>query len=158
MGDYNSPADFVAQIQDLRTRLLALERTVRSRTWSYSAESATVATASTSPTDLGGPAITLDVPDGALVALYGRCQFRVSSGSGGQASLGYFEPTDLSSGAPLNPLGVTTPSSSFVIGDPLSLTLFRPSPGHRTYSLRYLVTGGGVTGEFRNRVLWAVLI
>lgn len=26
MGDYNAPADFVAQIQDLRTRLSALER------------------------------------------------------------------------------------------------------------------------------------
>lgn len=151
-------ADRLAELER-RVRMLergSLNQVVRNR--KYAEVLGEVSTALTSPTDLGGPSVTIDVPAGSFVAVYAEVDIHTSGAGTATASL--FEPTDFPSGQSILQSGSaiyntmkTNPGS--VVGGTLvgGQILFVPTAGQRTYSLRYSQSGGG-TGSFQNRKLW----
>ena len=126
-------------------------------------------TASTPATDLGGPSVTVNVPETGLVAIYARGTGEIDGGGGdARAQIHLFEPT-LLPGAPrvlefdsaTPQLRITTPGTGFVDGT-ASLTrggwiVFPANKGKYTFSLFYSRAGGG-TATFTNTGLWAGVI
>jgi len=128
----------------------------------HDAEPSEVSTTLGSPTDLGGPAITVEVPAGAFVAVYAQVEIKMT---GTAANVMLYEPTDLPGGVfIIDDDGTayvrkaTTPASGGGATAPgiTGQLIFVPTPGVRTYSLRYYANpgAGGSTGFFRNRELW----
>jgi hypothetical protein len=132
-------------------------------------EAGPLPTASVAATDLGGPSVTVKVPETGLVAIYARGTGEIDGGGGGaRAQVHLFEPTLLPSApkiiefASSEPqLRISTPGS----GDPdgaVNLArggwiVFPADEGRYTFSLYYSVAGGG-TATFQNTGLWAGVI
>jgi hypothetical protein len=132
-------------------------------------EAGPLPTASVTATDLGGPSVTVNVPETGLVAIYARATGEIDGGGGGaRAQVHLFEPTLLSSApkiiefASSEPqLRISTPGS----GDPdgaVNLArggwiVFPADAGRYTFTLYYSVAGGG-TGTFTNAGLWAGVV
>ena len=156
------PADVPADLKALVDRL---EELIGDR--GYGQVLTEESTSATSFTDLAtvGPSVTVEVPAGALVAVYTKVDVK-SSAIGKDAFAGLYEPTDIPDPAaaavagwasptystrrsmPADGDGVTTLSGGLIILD-------EPTPGERTYSLKYQAHDlGGGTATFRNRKLW----
>ena len=126
-------------------------------------------TASVAAQDLGGPSVTVNVPETGLVAIYARGTGEIDGGGqGALAQVHLYEPT-LMPGAPrilefnsADPqLRITTPGVGNFDGTP-TLTrggwlVFPAETGRYTFSLFYSVAGGG-TATFQNTGLWAGVI
>lgn len=123
-------------------------------------------TTSTTPVDLGGPAVTVDVPKGALIAIYAEVEMRSTGGAGNDAQVFIQEPTlfpnpsrILSGSHNQFRIRRTAPGSeaegvtSRARGGWIVLA---SNPGVKTFSLRYRTTGG--TAIFKNRKLWVSVI
>jgi hypothetical protein len=126
-------------------------------------------TASVPAADLGGPSVTVSVPETGLVAIYARGTGEIDGGGNDAlAQIHLFEPT-LFPGAPRimefnspDPqLRISTPGTGNLDGT-ASLTrggwiVFPAPPGKYTFSLYYSVAGGG-TATFTNTGLWAGVV
>jgi hypothetical protein len=126
-------------------------------------------TASVPATDLGGPSVTVNVPETGLVAIYARGTGEIDGGGqNARAQVHLFEPR-LLPGAPRvlefdspDPqLRISTPGVGNVDGTP-TLTrggwiVFPADKGRYTFSLFYSVAGGG-TATFTNTGLWAGVV
>jgi hypothetical protein len=128
-----------------------------------------VSTTSPAALDLGGPTVTVKVPEGGLVAVLAEARMRVTGGgANNEAQVRLFEPSAL----PTSPQILGTGSSSFVsrftapgpgnqVGAGGELRggwlIFSAGSGTRTFSLRYAQTGGG-TAIFQNPKLWVTVI
>jgi hypothetical protein len=132
-------------------------------------ETGPLPTASVPALDLGGPSVTVKVPETGLVAIYARGTGQINGGGGGAlAQIHLFEPTllpnaprvlEFDSATPQ--LRITTPGTGNVDGT-TSLPrggwlVFPADAGTYTFSLYYSVAGGG-TGTFQNTGLWAGVI
>jgi hypothetical protein len=120
-------------------------------------------TTSTTPTDLGGPSVTVTVPDGGVVELFANADISVSVG-GAMGRVDVVEPNlipspqrILAGGTASLQTRYTAPGSG---NDGVNsatragwLTLAPPA-GTYTFSLRYETSGGG-TATFTNRTLLA---
>ena len=126
-----------------------------------------IATISGTPADLGGPTVTVEVPETGLVAVYARVTGQLNGG--GQSALAQvhlFEPTLLpnapsimsfSSPDPTIRYSVPGPGDNDGVSSPTrgGFLVFSPvTPGTYTFQLRYSNPGGG-TGTFQNAGLWA---
>jgi hypothetical protein len=126
-------------------------------------------TASIPATDLGGPSVTITVPETGLVAIYARGTGEIDGGGGNAlAQIHLYEPTlfpnaprimEFNSADPQ--LRISTPGTGNLDGT-ASLTrggwiVFPANKGKYTFSLFYSVAGGG-TGTFTNTGLWAGVI
>lgn len=126
-------------------------------------------TASVPAQDLGGPSVTINVPETGLVAIYARGTGQINGG--GQNALSQihlYEPTlfpnaprimEFDSAQPQ--LRISTPGTGNLDGT-ASLTrggwiVFPANKGKYTFSLYYSVAGGG-TATFQNTGLWAGVI
>jgi hypothetical protein len=119
--------------------------------------------------ELGGPTVTVTVPQAGLVAVYARGTGQINGGGGNAvAQIHLFEPT-LLAGAPrvlefsgaTPELRVSTPGPGEVDGTP-TLTrggwiVFPADAGTYTFSLRYSQSGGG-TAQFSNTGLWVGVV
>ena len=132
-------------------------------------EAGPLPTASGPPIDLGGPSVSVVVPETGLVAIYARGTGQVNGGGeDARAQVHLYEPT-LLPGAPrvlefatAEPeLRISTPGVGNVDGTP-TLTrggwiVFPAEKGRYTFSLRYSQSGGG-TATFQNTGLWAGVV
>jgi hypothetical protein len=119
--------------------------------------------------DLGGPTVTVTVPQAGLVAVYARATGQINGGGNNSvAQVHLFEPT-LLPGSPrvlefsgtTPELRVSTPGPGEVDGTP-TLTrggwiVFPADAGTYTFSLRYSQSGGG-TAQFSNAGLWVGVV
>jgi hypothetical protein len=128
-------------------------------------------TASGPPVDLGGPSVTVTVPEGGLVNVYTRADLQATGGGNdGAAQVHLYEPTVL----PDAPAIMTAPNgtSGFVtrysapgsadFGGVASaarggMVTLSPPAGTYTFSLRYSGQGGA-TGTFQNAAIWAGVV
>jgi hypothetical protein len=130
---------------------------------SFAGESSTT---STTAVDLGGPSVTVDVPKGALVAIYAEVEMRSTGGAANNAQVFIHEPTLFPTPARIlsgshgqfrvrrtapgpDAEGVTNRARG-------GWLVFASNPGQKTFSLRYRTTGG--TSIFKNRKLWVSVI
>ncbi len=159
----STPEGRLAQrLADIERQLGMLHRGhIRNR--QYAEQLGEVGTTLAGPVDLGGPSITVNALAGSFVAVYAQAE--VSTDGVATASVYVYEPTDLpsgeqimqNSGIPAYQARRTAPGLSVgVITTPSGQITFVPTPGTRTYSLRY--SGAGGTGFFRNRRLWVEVI
>lgn len=128
-----------------------------------------VSTASGPPVDLGGPSVTVTVPEGGLVSIYARADLQSTGGGGnGAAQVHLYEPGFLADAPVLlaaptgagsvsrystpgaDPSGVASPARGGMI-------TLAPPPGTYTFSLRYSGAGGS-TATFQNRAIWAGVV
>jgi hypothetical protein len=132
-------------------------------------ETGPLPTASVPATDLGGPSVTVNVPESGLVAIYARGTGEIDGGGdNARAQMHLFEPKLLPNAPRVlefdssDPeLRITTPGPGEVDGTP-TLTrggwiVFPADKGRYTFTLFYSVAGGG-TGTFTNTGLWAGVI
>lgn len=131
---------------------------------------AVVATASGPDVDLGGPRVTVTVPQNGLVGIYARVEAQASGGGAdGAAQVHLYEPAFLP-GAPRimevpNGAGFqyrfSAPGTGDVDGAASAtrggMIVLAPPPGTYTFSLRYSAAGGS-NASFRNRTIWAGVI
>ena len=132
-------------------------------------EAGPLPTASIPATDLGGPSVTIHVPETGLVAIYARGTGEIDGGGNNAlAQIHLFEPTlfpsaprimEFDSSEP--ELRISTPGTGNLDGTP-SLTrggwiVFPADKGTYTFSLFYSVAGGG-TANFTNTGLWAGVV
>lgn len=128
-----------------------------------------VSTTLDTPTDLGGPTITVTVDPGYFIAVFFEVELKSTSSdtSTAAARVSLFEATDIPSGdetlvsrsSEIGP-GVPQPyerwrttsgaGTSGIFGGRM---VYPPTVGERTYQCRYAVLSGG-TAWFRNRKLW----
>jgi hypothetical protein len=126
-------------------------------------------TASIAATDLGGPSVTVNVPETGLVAIYARGTGEIDGGpQGALAQIHLYEPKLLPNAprvlefsSPDPQLRITTPGTGNLDGTP-TLTrggwiVFPAEKGRYTFKLFYSVAGGG-TATFTNTGLWAGVI
>jgi hypothetical protein len=119
--------------------------------------------------DLGGPSVTVQVPETGLVAVYARGTGQINGGGNDAiAQVHLFEPTLLPGsprvlefGEPTPQLRISTPGPGEVDGTP-TLTrggwiVFPANAGTYTFSLRYSQAGGG-TAQFSNTGLWVGVV
>jgi hypothetical protein len=132
-------------------------------------ETGPLPTASVPATDLGGPSVTVNVPESGLVAIYARGTGEIDGGGDNpRAQVHLFEPR-LLPGAPRvlefdssDPqLRISTPGPGEVDGTPVltrgGWIVFPADKGRYTFSLFYSVAGGG-TATFTNTGLWAGVV
>ena len=126
-------------------------------------------TNSATPVDLGGPSVTVKVPETGLVAVYARATGQINGGgSDALAQVHLFEPT-LLPGSPrvlqfngaTPELRISAPGTGDLDGTP-TLTrggwiVFPAEAGKYTFSLRYSQSGGG-TATFQNTGLWVGVV
>ena len=131
-----------------------------------------LSTASKLPTDLGGPTVTVKVPQGGLVAIYARVTGQVNGG-GNQASaqVHLFEPTVLPNNPVIMQFNNPDPQIRFTVpgqadtgaggvANPArgGFLVFSPvTAGKYTFSLRYSNPGAGAA-TFSNAGLWAGVV
>ena len=132
-------------------------------------EAGPLVTASGPAVDLGGPSVTVKVPETGLVAVYARGTGQINGGGNNSvAQVHLFEPT-LLPGSPrvlefsgaTPELRITTPGTGNVDGTP-TLTrggwiVFPADAGKYTFSLRYSQSGGG-SATFQNTGLWVGVV
>jgi hypothetical protein len=129
---------------------------------SSNSQSSSVSTTSSSPVDLGGPSVTVTVPDGGVVELFAQADISVSGGGAPGGKVDLFEPSLVSHPASI----LSSPSSTFqtrysspgsndfngvVNATRGGWVTLAPPPGTYTFSLRYETSGG--TATFQNRTL-----
>ena len=132
-------------------------------------EAGPLPTASVPAADLGGPSVTIHVPETGLVAIYARGTGEIDGGGNDAvAQIHLFEPTLLPGAprilefnSPEPQLRISTPGTGNVDGTP-SLArggwiVFPAEEGTYTFSLYYSVAGGG-TANFQNTGIWAGVI
>ena len=132
-------------------------------------EAGPLPTASVPAIDLGGPSVTITVPETGLVAIYARGTGEIDGGgNGARAQIHLHEPTLLPGAprilefdSPEPQLRISTPGTGNVDGT-ASLSrggwiVFPAEKGRDTFSLLYSVAGGG-TATFQNTGLWAGVI
>jgi hypothetical protein len=134
---------------------------------SSNTQSSSVSTTSSAPVDLGGPTVTVTVPEGGVVELFAQADISVSGGGTPTGKVDLVEPTLVP-----NPTGVmasasktfqtrrTSPGSADFNGVINAtragwITLVPPA-GTYTFALRYETSGG--TATFQNRTLLASVI
>jgi hypothetical protein len=132
-------------------------------------EAGPLPTASVPAIDLGGPSVTVNVPQTGLVAIYARGTGQINGGGGdARAQIHLFEPTllpgaprvmEFDSGQP--ELRISTPGTGDVDGTPNlargGWIVFPADAGKYTFSLYYSVAGGG-TATFSNTGIWAGVV
>lgn len=131
---------------------------------------AVVSTASGPPVDLGGPAVTVTVPEGGLVGVYARVEALSTGGGGdGAAQVHLVEPTFLPDAPRImsfptnNPIAArfTSPGPDGINGvvgpTRAGMITLAPPPGTYTFSLQYSGAGGS-TAAFQNRRLWVGIV
>ena len=129
-----------------------------------------LSTASKTPVDLGGPSVTVKVPQGGLVAIYARVTGQVNGGgnnASGQVHL--FEPTLLPAAPSIMTFNTADPQIRYTVpgaGDvggvasPIraGFLVFSPvSAGKYTFSLRYSNPGSGAA-TFNNAGIWGGVV
>ena len=132
-------------------------------------ETGPLVTTSVPAIDLGGPTVTVNVPETGLVAIYARATGQINGGGGGAlAQVHLFEP-NLLPAAPrvlefsgqTPELRISTPGTGNLDGTPVltrgGWIVFPANKGTYTFSLRYSVAGGG-TATFQNSGIWAGVI
>jgi hypothetical protein len=132
-------------------------------------ETGPLVTASGPAVELGGPTVTVKVPETGLVAIYARGTGQINGGGNDSiAQVHLFEPTLLPSSPRVleftgatPELRITTPGTADVDGTP-TLTrggwiVFPADAGKYTFSLRYSQAGGG-SATFQNTGLWVGVI
>lgn len=122
-------------------------------------------TTSATPVDLGGPTVTVTVPQTGLVAVYARATGQVTGGGqNGRAQVHLFEQSLLPDAPRVlefnsaNPeLRISAPGTGDLDGTPIltrgGWIVFPADAGTYTFSLRYSQAGGG-TATFQNTGLW----
>jgi len=128
------------------------------------------ATAAGAATDLGGPTVSVKVPETGLIAVYARVTGQLTGGGqNALAQVHLYEPTilpnspaimDFTGGQPQ--IRYTVPGSGDTggVANPTrgGFLVFSPvNPGKYTFSLRYSNPGGG-TATFQNAGLWAGVV
>ena len=123
----------------------------------YDEQAGEVTTDALTPTDLGGPSVTVNVSQSGLIAVFARADL-------GQGRVTLSEPTDFD--PPLSLLanccdldfvrgwtetGTTAGTSH---ASEASRLILEATPGVHTYRLEYQAYASGSTGHFRNRKLW----
>ncbi len=131
-----------------------------------------LSTASKAPTDLGGPSVTVKVPQGGLVAIYARVTGQVNGGgNNASATVHLFEPTVLPGAPAIMQFNNPSPQIRFTVpgqadtgaGGVINparggFLVFSPvNPGKYTFSLRYSNPGAGAA-TFNNSGLWAGVV
>jgi hypothetical protein len=132
-------------------------------------EAGPLPTASVPAQALGGPSVTVNVPETGLIAIYARGTGQINGGGeNARAQIHLFEPT-LLPGAPrvlefasaTPELRISTPGTGNVDGTPNlargGWIVFPANKGKYTFELLYSVAGGG-TATFQNTGLWAGVI
>ena len=126
-------------------------------------------TASVPAIDLGGPSVTIQVPETGLVAIYARGTGEIDGGgNNARAQIHLYEPTLLPGAprilefdSPEPQLRISTPGTGNVDGTAAlsrgGWIVFPAAKGRYTFSLRYSVAGGG-TANFQNTGIWAGVI
>ena len=124
------------------------------------AVSSTNSTTSSTPTDLGGPSVTVTVPDGGVVELFAQAD--ISASGGGTAKVDLLEPSLVSTPTPILATGSNTTQTNYTApGTPAGVSsatragwiTLAPPAGTYTFSLRYETSAG--TATFANRTLLA---
>ena len=118
------------------------------------------------PTDLGGPTVTVDVPRTGLIAVYARVTGQLNGGGqNALAQVHLYEPTLLPNSRAIMSFSSPDPTIRYTVpgagdNDGVSnptrggfLVLTPIKPGTYTFSLRYSNPGGG-TATFNNAGLW----
>jgi len=127
---------------------------------SSNTQSSSVATTSGSPVDLGGPSVTVTVPDGGVIDLFARADISVAGGGTPvgkvdvvEGSLAPTPTTILASASNTFQTNYTAPGTTAGVSTATRagwITL-APPPGQYTFSLRYETSSG--TATFQNRTL-----
>ena len=131
-----------------------------------------LSTASKAPTDLGGPSVTVKVPQGGLIAIYARVTGQVNGGgNNASANVHLFEPTALPNSPVIMQFNNPDPQIRFTVpgqadtgaggvSNPArgGFLVFSPvNPGKYTFSLLYSNPGAGAA-TFNNSGLWAGVV
>ena len=131
-----------------------------------------LSTASKAPTDLGGPSVTVKVPQGGLVAIYARVTGQVNGGgNNASAQVHLFEPTVLPGAPAIMQFNNPSPQIRFTVPGQADtgaggvvnparggFLVFSPvNPGKYTFSLQYSNPGAGAA-TFNNSGLWAGVV
>jgi hypothetical protein len=129
-----------------------------------------LSTASGTPVDLGGPTVSVKVPETGLIALYARVTGQINGGGASAlARVHLFEPTLLPNSPSIMDFDGAAPQIRYTVPGPgdvggvVSPTrggflVFSPvNPGIYTFSLRYSNPGGGAA-TFQNAGLWAGVV
>lgn len=127
-------------------------------------------TAAGTPTDLGGPTVSVSVPETGLIAVYARVTGQVNGGGASAlARVHLFEPTILPNSPTIMEFNGAEPQIRYTVpgtgdvggvGAPTraGFLVFSPvNPGTYTFSLRYSNPGGGAA-TFQNAGLWAGVV
>lgn len=132
-------------------------------------EAGPLPTASVPAADLGGPEVTVSVPETGLVAVYARATGEIDGGgNGARAQVHLFEeklmpnaPRVLEFDSSDPQLRISTPGTGLADGTPNlargGWIVFPAEKGRYTFRLFYSVAGGG-TATFTNTGLWAGVI
>jgi hypothetical protein len=129
---------------------------------SSGSQSTAVSTTSNSPADLGGPSVTVTVPDGGVVELYAKADIAVNGTGTPVGRVDVFEPTLVPGAASILASGSNTFQTKYsspgsadqdgvVNATRAGWITLTPSAGTYTFSLRYETSGG--TATFQNRTL-----
>jgi hypothetical protein len=149
---------------DIRKRAVDATRTDLTK---VKAEAGEATTTSNGPTALSGPQVKVNVPKGALVAVFAQVEGRVTGGGGNEARVSLHEAefmpaadqlmafADASFESRRTAPGLAPPDGVVARGRGGWIVL-APPPGKNVFSLRYETTGG--TGIFKNRKLWVTVL
>jgi hypothetical protein len=127
---------------------------------SSNSQSSSVSTTSAGPVDLGGPSVTVTVPDGGVVDLFAKSDISVTGSNTAKVDL--VEPslvptptTILASASSTFQTNYTAPGTVAGVSTATRAgwVTLAPPPGQYTFSLRYETNGG--TATFQNRTLLA---
>jgi hypothetical protein len=149
---------------DIRKRAVDATRTDVSK---VNGEAGEATTTSNSPTPLSGPQVKVNVPKGALVAVYAEVEGRVTGGGGNEAHVSLHEAEFMPAADQLMAFGDASfetrrtapglaPPDGVVARGRGGWIVLAPPPGKNVFSLRYETTGG--TAIFRDRKLYVTVL
>lgn len=152
MSYYQLPPDIVEVFRDMAARVAALENASGpgGRQLAAVPDEATIPAEPPSPVSLGGPAVTLDVPAGSFVTVFAEARL-YHAADGGKDTVYLYEATDIPAGEALL-VGGTPDYPRLTM---TSLYAGHPTPGRRTYELRY--RSGISPGKVKDRKLWVTV-
>jgi hypothetical protein len=137
-------------------------KTAKTSFISSNSQSSSVSTTSAGPVDLGGPSVTVTVPNGGVVDLFAKSDISVAGGGTPVAKVDLVEPslvptptTILASASSTFQTNYTAPGTTAGVSTATRAgwVTLAPPPGQYTFSLRYETSGG--TATFQNRTLLA---